>query len=296
MRSRNIYRQSAMRYNRAMGKCLAWAFMLLALAATSAAAQAKPDFEAAKRHYLAGKEAMNAGDHDAAVREYILAYDITKDPSLFRQIGLAYEAAGKKIEAAVYYRRYLAEAKPGADTDDVRARLTAIEGPKPEPTPPPEPPPLPPPGPAHQASDAERAPLAPPPLPTLSETENPWQRTAGWIFVGLAAAGATTGAVLVTSAKGREEDIQRLVDFRDPASGQPYAYTGSTKTDYENKISEGENLSNWATIAFIGAGVCAGAATMFFVLDATRSSGPEKVSIAPFAAPGTAGLVAGWGF
>jgi len=283
---------------------LAWAFTLVALAASSAGAQAKPDYEAAKRHYLAGKEASARGEHDAAVREYILAYDITKDPTLFKQIGVAYEAQGKKAEAAVYYRRFLAEAKPGADVDDVRARLTAIEGRKGEapssrPTTaapmPPEPPPLPPP--ESEPAGPEPPPLAQPPLPSFSEGDARWQRTTAWVFIGLAAIGATTGAVLATSAKGREEDIRRLIDFRDPTTGQPNMFAGSTKDDYNSKKDEGDNLSKWATISFIGAGVCAGAATIFFILDATRGvPRAEKVSVAPFAGPGTAGIVAGWGF
>ena len=285
-----------------MGQRLAYV-LLLVLAASSAWAQEKPDYDAAKRHYLAGKEASANGDYDAAVREYILAYDITKDPSLFRQIGVAYETGGKRAEAAIYYRRFLAEAKPGAETEDVRARLAAIEGRKTEAPAtrpakaehmPPEPPRLPPP--ETEPAAPEPAPLVPPPLPSFSEGEGRWKHTTAWIFVGLAAVGATTGAVLTASAKGREEDIQRLIDFRDPTTGLANAYTGSTKTDYENKKSEGEDLARFATISFIGAGVCAGVATLFFVLDATRAVPAEKVSIAPYAGPGGAGLVAGWGF
>jgi hypothetical protein len=291
-----------------MAKRLAWGLLLVALAASTAGAQAKPDYEAAKRHYMAGKDASARGDNDAAVKEFILAYDITKDPSLFRQIGVAYEAQGKRAEAAIYYRRFLNEAKPGAEVDDVRARLTAIEGRKPsEPPPPkpagappakaeplpPEPPKLPPP--ESEPAVPERAPIQPP-LPSFSETEDHWQRATAWVFVGLAAIGVTTGAVLATSAQGREEDIRRLIDFRDPTSGQPSIFTGSTKDDYNNKVSEGDNLTKWATISFIGAGVCAGAATVFFILDATRGVPKEKVTIAPYAGPGSAGIVAGWGF
>jgi hypothetical protein len=283
-----------MRYNPRMVKGLAWLVVLLA--ATAAWGQAPPDYDAAKRHYLAGKEASTRGDHEAAVREYILAYDITKDPTLFKQIGAAYEAQGKKLEATIYYRRFLAEAKPGAEVEDVKARLVVLEGHAPATAPaareplPPEPPKLPPP----ETEEPPAAAATQAPLPSFAETEGRWQRTTAWIFVGLAAIGTTTGAVLATSAVGRKEDIQRLIDFRDPSTGQPNAYTGSTRTDYENKSSEGENLSKWATISFVGAGVCAGAATLFFILDASRT--PEKVSVAPYAAPGNAGIVAAWGF
>ena len=290
-----------MRYNPRMVKSLAWALLVLAAIGGAARGQGQPDYDAAKRHYMAGKDAVARGDHEAAVREYILAYDITKDPTLFKQIGAAYEAQGKKAEAAIYYRRFLAEAKPGADVEDVKARLAGLEGKAPAVAPPakepgkeplpPEPPKLPPPeAPEPPAS----APAGEPTLPAFSETEARWQRTTAWVFVGLTAIGATTGAVLATSALGRKEDIQRLIDFRDPTTMQPSVYSGSTKTDYENKAKEGDDLSNWATISFIGAGVCAGAATLFFILDA--SHGAEKVSIAPYAGPGNAGIVAAWGF
>src|SRR5215468_831681 len=60
------------------------ALLVITMSSAVAAAQSKPDFEIAKRHYLAGKNAITAGDYETAIREYILAYDITKDPTLFK--------------------------------------------------------------------------------------------------------------------------------------------------------------------------------------------------------------------
>jgi tetratricopeptide (TPR) repeat protein len=295
-----------MRYNRRMLRATRLV-LVLTLAAAPAGAQAKPDFEAAKKHYLAGKSAAAAADYDAAIREYILAYDITKDPALFKQIGTAYEAEGKKTEAAVYYRRYLVEVKGSGDVDEVRARLAAIEGKpteparQPSPLPPPspgEPPPAPaklPPPESPTAAPPEMQ-LSQPPLPTFADEGSRWERTAAWISVGLAAIGVTTGSVLATSALAREDDLRQLVEYRDPLTGLPRVYGGAIKDDYKDKIDEGNRLQTFATAAFVSAGVCAAAATVFFILDATRSVPKERVSMHPYLDLNSAGVRAAWEF
>jgi tetratricopeptide (TPR) repeat protein len=324
-----------MRYNRRMLRATSVAVLVMTGAALAvppgmdgaAHAQAKTDFDAAKKHYLSGKSAMAAHDYDLAIREYILAYDITKDAALFKQIGQAYEAQGKKVEAAVYYRRYLNEAKgSGGDGDEMRGRIAALEGEtkgqaptsavvaptstlsaSPSPsgaggpgsaTMPPEPPKLPPPeSPTAAPPDMQ---LSQPGLPTYADEGVRWQRTAAWISVGLAAAGVTAGAVLAASAASREDDLTQLINYRDPTSGQPRAFSGTTKDDYLAKIDEGNRLSNFATAAFIGAGVFAAAAVTFFVLDATRTvprgERAERLSMHPYLDWNGGGLQAAWEF
>jgi hypothetical protein len=320
-----------MRYNRGMTQRSTPLLLLLSVAAAlahgpTARADEKPDYELAKKHYLTARDAIARKDFEAAVHEYILAYDIVHDPSLFKMIGGAYDNMGKRLEAAVYYRRYLAEAKNAADADEVRAKLAAVQGapasakpPAPASAParepskpvappperpatqpaeaePPEPPKLPPPEPPSPTQASPEMRLSQPPLPAFSESESHWQRTTGWVFVGLTAVGVTTGAVLAASAKAREDDINQLIAFRDPTTGQPNQFSGSTKDDYLNKVDEGKNLSTLSTVAFIGAGACAGTAVLFFILDATRDVPNERVSVAPFVAPGGGGFAAGWGF
>jgi hypothetical protein len=62
-----------------LGRFLAVACLVLVVLGGGgpAAAQGKPDYDAARRHYLAAKEAQAKGDHEGAIRAYILAYDIT---------------------------------------------------------------------------------------------------------------------------------------------------------------------------------------------------------------------------
>jgi tetratricopeptide (TPR) repeat protein len=287
-----------------LGRFLAVACLVLVVLGGGgpAAAQGKPDYDAARRHYLAAKEAQAKGDHEGAIRAYILAYDITKDPSLFKQIGTAYEGAGKKTEALVYYRRYLSEAKAGPDADEVRAKIAALEGtstpaPAPAPAPPEaEPPKLPPERPPTASPALE--PLPPvPPAPTLMEDPaGGWQRTAGWVSVGLAAVAVTTGAVLATSSASREEDLRQLVEFREPGTRLPSRYTGSVRDDYEEKDDEGKRLGRLATYSFAAAGVLAGAAVVFFVLDATRDVEAPAVTLAPAIGPDGVGAALGWEF
>jgi tetratricopeptide (TPR) repeat protein len=297
--------------------------MVVLGAAASASAQT-PDYEAAKKHYMAGKAAQNKGDTDTAVKEYIKAYDITKDPSLFRQIGQAYEAAGRKEEAAIYYRRYLNDAKNAADRDDIKAKIAALEGttgtgttgtgtgttggdtmtgPIEDDL-----------GPSDSGSDVTGSGDTGTGIgdgtggttqpPTFLDEPSRWQRTAAWISVGLGAVLLTTGAVLGTSALAREDDIQRLL-VDNPTTGLPAVYTGSIREDYEDNKDEGERLSMYSMIAFIGGGVAIGAAVLFFVLDATAER-PAPATATPTARRGWnltpvvgadgAGVSLGWEF
>jgi hypothetical protein len=139
-----------------------------------------------------------------------------------------------------------------------------------------------------------------PPTPsTFVEEESRGWRTAAWVSVGLAAVAVTTGAVLATSAKAREEDVRRLLQSRDPSTGQPRAYTGSVKEDYDSKVDEGDKLNKYSLVAFIGAGAFAVAATVFFIVDAgsgrkapaDEPADKKKASIMPFIGLGNAGVV-----
>jgi hypothetical protein len=142
--------------------------------------------------------------------------------------------------------------------------------------------------------------LSQPGLPTYADEGVRWQRTAAWISVGLAAVGVTAGAVLAASAASREDDLTQLINYRDPITGQQRAFSGTTKDDYQAKIDEGNRLSNFATAAFIGAGVFAAAAVTFFVLDATRTvprgERAERLSMHPYLDWNGGGLQAAWEF
>ena len=263
----------------------------------------KAQIAEARQHYLAATEAERKGSYDAAIREFIAAYDITMDPVLFYQIAKAHELAGHLDDALTFYRRYLAEAQvSGEGQTDVSARITDLEKKK-------------------QARDTARpgdggagaggdegggdgglggGDGAP---PTFMDSGSRWQRTAAWVSVGLAAGFLTAGGVFATSANSREEDVDRLVSYRD-ANDLPSEYTGTIRSQYEDALSEGDKLDTYAKIAFIGAGVATGAAVVFFILDSTgRRSEPEETArrpsllgVAPSVGEGGAGLSATWTF
>jgi tetratricopeptide (TPR) repeat protein len=247
-----------------------------------AAAQAKPDYEAAKKHYTNAKDAEARGDYDTAVSEYAAAYDITKDPKLLYRIARAYEAGGNKDAAVVYYRRYINEAKDAKDRDEVKAKIAELEGQKSGPVE------TPPPGGGGTETGTGTGTggggneLVQPDLgggegggeggggegPSFVESGGGrWQRTAGWVSVGVAAVALTTGAVLGESARSHEEDIDRLIDYRDPQDMLPTKYQGTVKDDYEDATSDGDRDEKLAIVAFSIAGVAAVAATVFFLMD-----------------------------
>jgi hypothetical protein len=76
------------------------------------------------------------------------------------------------------------------------------------------------------------------------------------------------------SAEGSEEDLQALVDFRDP-DGNPLPYS-EVKTQYDDLVDEGKRFDKLSTVAFAAAGVGAAAAITFFVLDAKSGGSKER--------------------
>jgi tetratricopeptide (TPR) repeat protein len=284
------------------------------LGAGSAYADGKPDFAAARKHYMTAQQAEKAGDYDTAVAEYAAAYDITKDAKILYSVAKAYEGGGNKDAAVVYYRRYVNEAKEAKDRDDVKKHIAELEGAPATPPPPPDkgneviaptpPPDTLPPG-ATPPGGAEEPAVNLPgqgidDAPALSDGGSRWQRTAGWAAVGVAAVAFTTGAVLGVSANSRAEDIQRLQDFRDP-QGNPTRYSGNPQTDYEDAQKDGKNFEKWSIITFSVAGAAAVAAVVFFAIDPGAPAAPEAVSashryLVPVVSQDGVGLAAGWGF
>ncbi len=97
-----------------------------------------------------------------------------------------------------------------------------------------------------------------------------WQRGAAWTSTGVAVVLAATGGLLAVSASAREDDVAKLAASRDPDTGGPFRFEGPTRERYESLRSEGETLARTSRIALGAAGVAAGAAAAFFVLDPDR--------------------------
>lgn len=303
---------------------------VLAVVGLAGSAPAQPlteeQIETAKKHFIDAQKAMEAKEYEIAAREYAIAYDITKDPTLFYWIGMARQQAGDCEGALIYYGRYMKEGHPQGELEQrTRAQIdecnkllgrgtgtpgTGDPGTPPTGTGDPGPgtgdpgtgdpgagdttvPPV---------DDGGDAPfVAPDPgnggAANFLDEDPSWKRTAGWIAVGATVAFATTGAVMGLSAKSREEDIENLIDFRD-MNGQPRAYDGNTRETYDELIDEGERFDTLARISFGLAGASAVAATVFFVLDATGGDEAEGTAsrLVPMVGPDGVGVAAGWEF
>lgn len=259
------------------------------------AAGAAPNYESAREHYQAAEKARQAGQFATAAREYGIAYDITRDPVLFFKMGEAYDKAGDCRAALIYYGRYLREAHPEEKfrektqhaIDQCGARQSGDgEG-------------------SAAATDTESPPAAPlgPEAPSFVDEGTTWERTAAWIAVGATIGLATTGAILGLSARSRQEDIENLIDYRDP-EGRPETYNGATAKRYRDLDRQGKRLNTLSIAAFAATGVAAGAAALFFVLDARDhhehapvAGGPAPAAhLAPTLTPSSVGLTWGGSF
>ena len=283
---------------------------------------AKPDYAKAKEHYGKATKALDAGEFAIAAREFGAAYQITKDPILFFKIALSYDKAGDCESALIYYGRYLKEGKPDdkarADAqtrvDACKATLGQTDG-----------------GDGGDGGDgtggdgtgdggtggdgtggdgtggdgAWAGDDAPGPdtgkPPTFLDEGGTWKRTAAWVSVGIAVAAGTTAAVMGLTASSREEDIDGIIDFRDPGTNLPRGYEGEVRRQYEDWVDEGEKFEKYSLIGWGVAGAAAGAAVLFFVLESSGSSGESSSALAPtgvtpVVAGDGLGLTAGWEF
>ncbi len=296
--------------------------LALALAWPAAVAAQPTDMNAAKEHYKAAVAAEAAGNYAGAALEYGIAYDLTKDPLLFFKIGSVNEKAGKCNVALTYFHRYLKEGNPsdeykrlteekiagckaavgdtsgggtgdgggggggGGDTGTGTGDGGTGTG-----------------GTGDGGTGGAGGGLGGGTGPSFTDDKGTtWKRSAAWISTGATIGLVAVGTVLFMSAEGSEEDLQALIDFRDP-SGNPLPFE-DIQLQYEDLQDEGERFNKLSTYAFAAAGVSAAAAVTFFILD-SKSGGREKPvgfvgratpRVTPRLAPESAGVVLDWEF
>lgn len=237
----------------------------------------EPDFARASELYNAAAQAMTDSRFDDAARDFLAAYEITKDPVVFFKIGTAYEKAGKCGDALGYYERYLSEAKPDENfttltrdrIDACRATLSAKapEAPPPAPVP---------------ASDAAPAPT-PVPEPSAPITMPSRNKDAAWLFVGGSLAFITAGAVLAYSVSSAEQDVKDLYVSN---NGRPPEFDIETRERYDDLVAEGRRYEVLAWTSFTLAAGCALGATMFFL------RARNDITVAPVVTPKETGVSA----
>ncbi len=272
----------------------------------------KPDYAAAKAHYMAAEAAAEAKDWSKAAQEFGVAYEITRDPVLFFKLGNAYQLNGNCTKAVEYYERYVAEAKPSEEYQaDTKARIatcnasTADSGTV---------------GSTETVGDKDQTPRPDTRVPGLEESgaegeanragsdselvgqptflndEASWQETAAWTSVGVTFAFLSASAILGLSANSREEDIDNLHRFRD-SEGNPAVYDATVQKRLETLVDEGEDLNTLSMVALGFAGVSTASAILFFVLDSSARKEEEGLtSITPTLSNKSLGVAAGWTF
>lgn len=252
-----------------------------------ARAQPAPDLERARELYKSAETAMRDARYADAIHDYGAAYEITKDPAFFYKIGSANERSGNCDVAVIYYRRYLKEARPTEEFSKLTtARIAACGGtvePGSDPAKPSSGDPAKPgtgtgtaPAPALEPGPGAGS-AAPAPAPALGRHRGPW------LLVGSAIAFVTVGAVLAYSADAAERDVE---DLYVGLNGTPPPFNDTTRKRYDDAIAEGRRYQTLSIATFGVAGAFAAGAAIWFALDRK----PEKLTVAPAVAPGTAGV------
>jgi hypothetical protein len=298
---------------------LPYAVRLFAALVTLAGAPGRTPSPDEQRLFEEGTRAFSSGDAQTAEKAWQAGYALGHDPAFLVHIGEAQEKAGAAAQAAASYRRYLQQVPDASDRVDIEQRLARLAPAAPPPAEPSAPAESPgefgagatstgPPGAAAtRAAPAAPAPTAPgaAPAPGASpraDEELPQsqvQASSGWNRYNMTALVATavtvvllgTAGFFAASAGSDRDDINRLVQFHDPATGAPLAYS-SVAAEYTHAMDEGRRDDHDAKVALVGATVTAAVAALFFVFDATLTHQPS-VSLAP-AGDGGLAAVGGW--
>ena len=100
------------------------------VAAPTAALAQNPtpaQIEKAKKAFLAGKKAFDAGDFPEAITKFKESYNLSKNPVLLYNIAFANDQAGMEDIALFYYRKFLTDApEDAAQRDEVTTRVGVL--------------------------------------------------------------------------------------------------------------------------------------------------------------------------
>ena len=281
-----------------MHAILIWA--ALALASPGRAPSAEE-----QRLYDDGLRAFQAGDARAAEKAWKAGYAAGHDPAFLVHIGEAQEKAGAPAEAADTYRHYLREAPDAADRADIEqriARLAPAAAPAAAPPAAPAPAETPgefggtPPTPDLHPPVAQHADNAPAPTPESKRPTGPTPEDTGWNRYNITAVATASAAALALGVAGLfaaevasdEDDIKRLVNFRDQTNNNPLQYS-AISSQYEQAMADGPRHARYAKIALGISLVTAAVSATFFVLDARLGAEPA-VAIAPDGHAATGGV------
>jgi len=172
---------------------------LLVLVLVSPGAAFAGDAPSARVHYKRGRDHVNFGEYEAAIKEFQAGYAIEPQPLFLFNIAECFRAAGRDEQAVDYYNRYL-EARPEApDRAEVRRWIVKLSKRRP----------------GTEAPAAAAAPasavatpvaatptaatpaMAPAAAPTATLDTAPRSRKGLWIGLGIGGAVVVAGAVVL---------------------------------------------------------------------------------------------------
>lgn len=270
------------------------ALLILAASFSLAASSARAPSAEEQRLYDDGLRAFQAGDARAAEKAWKAGYAAGHDPAFLVHIGEAQEKAGAPAEAADTYRHYLREAPDAADRADIEQRIARLAPAAPPVAAPPATP-----APAETPGEFGATPptpdLHPPvaqhadnaPAPAPGGKAGPTPDDTGWNRYNITAVATASAAALALGVAGLfaaevssdEDDVRRLVNFRDQTNGNPLQYS-AIASQYEQAMADGPRHARYAKIALGISLVTAAVAATFFVLDARLGAEPA-VAVAP---------------
>jgi hypothetical protein len=250
----------------------AWTIAAMAaacMALSSPPASAGPD-EDARKHFDAGESYFRASDYDGALREFRMAYTLSKRPLILLNLANVYERMGKLPETVDMLKRYLEEDKSTKERTTIELRLQNLqkridEGAKSAPDAGTEPEPAPAPSASSPVAPGTSSASVPPRLPP--------NRLPAYVSFGVGGAAAIGALITGIVAQGKYND----------------ADAGCAKTPQGCSDSEVAPIKNMALASTILTGVAVlgvGVGTWLLVTAKPKSS--QAASLAPLVSAGVA--------
>lgn len=232
------------------------------------------------------------GDHLAAIDLYLNAYSLLPQHTLLSNVGNEYQQAGKPIEALKYFCMYLEKDPTGTNATYATAKARALQielgnkdvDDKTVCKPPRQDPPTP------------KDPPTGPVTGTQGPDEPPAVKRSGGDGGGgsLKIAGIAVGAVgLIGVSLGtyyglKAQDRSDFISNHDPTMEWP-----ANIRDIE---AEGKSFEKRQIILTIAGGAATAIGVALYIVGATRTSSPEKLTVQPTATGDSVGLTIGRGF
>lgn len=253
------------------------AAVLCMLCPGSARAQVKSgDFkrDIARTQYKLGAKYYEVGEYPRAMAAFKEAYRLTKLAGLLYNIGRCHELLGETAEAIKLYRQYLQERPNASNASVLKVKIENLqkaldEKKKPAPV---KRPPVKPvkPAPAPEVDPPGKVVVKEEPVPATptDRRRGGWDKTTGWIGLGLGGGALVAGAVLGSMVSSAESDYENA--------------TGKTWPELQAMKDSGRAKANASTALFITGGVLAAAGSGLLIYHyLIKKEEHQKVTLLP---------------